>query len=178
MVAVVQVSECAVIGAMLGAAVESVLMRASMGAGQMVVEFFMPGVAVVVIVMGKRRHDGGRQQKHCSRYEDLDRSHGVSPLTEANLLIRGSCDRTLSFIALNTAGISASRAIHLMTSSRWSVAVPRRDRTRLVGLHAFFGVETSQARRQALACCLAGRVGKAGLLQGSGYGQELAMNYD
>jgi hypothetical protein len=53
MVTTVQIPECAVIGAMLGAAIESFLMRG----GQLVVEFLMPSVAVVVIVMRKRRHD-------------------------------------------------------------------------------------------------------------------------
>jgi hypothetical protein len=58
MVPIVQIAEGAMIGAMFGTAIESFLMRALMGVGQLVVEFLMPGVAVVVIVMRKRGHDG------------------------------------------------------------------------------------------------------------------------
>jgi hypothetical protein len=56
-VPIVQIPEGAVIGAMLCAAKESLLMRALMGRGQLVVEFVMPGVVVVRIVMRKGGHD-------------------------------------------------------------------------------------------------------------------------
>jgi hypothetical protein len=67
MIALMQISEGAMIGTVLSAAPETFLMRSLMGLRQLIVE--PPVTAVAVVIVRKGRHNGRNHEKHSSRYQ-------------------------------------------------------------------------------------------------------------
>jgi hypothetical protein len=71
-----QVPQRAMVGPMLTAALETLLMRTSMSVRQLLVKPpVVPGITVIVVIVRERRHCGYGQPQHCCCYESFIHGH-------------------------------------------------------------------------------------------------------
>jgi len=79
---VMNVPKSAMIGTMLAATVETVLVGAFVRVGQLVVEPIVRVVTVLFIIVSKCGHDGYTQQEHGSHQKSFSWGHDLSPSAE------------------------------------------------------------------------------------------------
>src|SRR4030088_2046220 len=75
----VQISERTMIGTVLSVTVEALLMRTSVGLGELVVKSPVLRVIAVIVVRESRCHSRGQQHNRCRR-KDFSHRHARSPL--------------------------------------------------------------------------------------------------
>src|SRR3982074_3181278 len=113
MVIFMQVPERTMIGTVLSAAVETLLMSTLVGIGEIPVNSPVVLVIVLIVVRESRRRRCGQQQ-HCCHRKGFSDGHGTSPLHRARRY--GSCGTDFRLhsdrMSLNPAGRIRLGAVH------------------------------------------------------------------